>query len=176
MKTSAQTKTLSLPFTWVSLKKKELSWTLGLGLLSVILPALLAHTPQNQWITGTLVNALLFLAAWRLGLANSFLVAIIPSTIALMRGLLPAPLAIMLPWIILGNLTLIATFTFLKKRQLLAMIIASSVKFLLIYAAAWFYLSSMKTPLMLMMQWPQLITALAGGFLALGLIKNFSKK
>ena len=62
---------------------KDIAWTFGFILAAVIFPALLAHTPQNQWITGTIVNAILFLAVWRVGLVNAAFVAALPSSIAL---------------------------------------------------------------------------------------------
>lgn len=173
MQEEQDTKALSLTF-W-RVQPKELVWTVGLVTASVIAPAILAHTSQNQWITGTLVNAVLFLAAWRLNLVNASLVAILPSSVALLRGLLPAPMALIIPYIIASNIVLIAIFSLLRKRMLVGVVLASLAKFLLLFSVTVFLVSRMNEPLVAMFQFPQLITALAGGLLALGLIKKLEK-
>lgn len=169
-----KTKALSLPL--ISFKTKDLAWTIGLILAVTITPAILAHTTQNQWITGTIVNATLFLAAYKLRFFNAILVAIIPSTIALTRGLLPLPMAMLLPYIILSNIVLIAIFSTLKKKILPGVVLASLGKFLFLYLITFFIAKNLNNSLLSMLQWPQLITALAGGFLALMIIKVFLNK
>lgn len=164
-------KTLSLPLT--SFKTKDIAWTISLILAIVITPAILAHTTQNQWLTGTIVNAILFLAAYKLKLVNAILVAIIPSTIALTRGLLPLPMAMLIPYIILSNTILITIFSTFKKRILPGVLLASFAKFSFLYLVIFFMAKELNTTFILMFQWPQLITALAGGFLALSIIKLF---
>lgn len=154
--------------------KTDLTWTAGLTTLAVIAPALLAHTPQNQWITGTIVNAILFVATWKLGLVNAALIAIVPSSIALSRGLLIPPQVLLLPYIIISNMLLIATFLNFKKRLLSGVFIASLVKFtFLASATSLLFAGKLPATLIQMMQWPQLITALAGGFIAIMVIKKF---
>ncbi|OGI27097.1 MAG: hypothetical protein A2359_02295 [Candidatus Moranbacteria bacterium RIFOXYB1_FULL_43_19] len=139
-------------------------------LAAVVLPALLAHTPQNQWVTGTIVNALLFLAVWRVGFVNAAFVATLPSSIALMRGLLPAPMAVLIPFIILSNIILVAAFYTLKKYPLAGIVSASFLKFFFLFAIT-SYLIKVASPLLVMMHWPQLFTALAGGLIAIGIVK-----
>ena len=165
-----QEKTTAITFPVATYKTKDALWTLGFILAAVILPALLAHTPQNQWITGTIVNALLFLAVWRVGIINAALVAALPSSIALLRGLLPAPMAILVPYIIISNIALILVFYAIKKYPLAGVISGSVVKFLYLFAINSFFIK-LATPLVVMMQWPQLVTALAGGMIAVGIIK-----
>jgi hypothetical protein len=158
----------------VSYKTKDLAWTFFFALAAVIFPALLAHTPANQWITGTIVNAILFLAVWRVGLVNAAFVGALPSSIALLRGLLPAPMAVLIPFIILSNIILVAAFFALKKYPLAGVIASSFVKFLFLFAVTSFFLK-VASPLLVMMHWPQLFTALAGGLIAVGVIKKFKK-
>lgn len=165
-----QEKTTSLSFPIATYKAQDLLWTIGFIFAAVIFPALLAHTPQNQWITGTIVNAILYLAVWRVGILNAILVAALPSSIALMRGLLPAPMAILIPYIILSNVILMAVFYLLKKYPLAGVVVASAVKFLFLLAITSFFIK-INSPLLYMMQWPQLVTALAGGLAALGIIQ-----
>lgn len=149
---------------------KELFWTMAFIVSSVIVPALLAHTPQNQWITGTIVNAILFLAIRRIGILNAALVATLPSSIALLRGLLPPLMTIAIPWIIISNYILILVFFITKKYPLTGILFAATSKFFFLYLVATFFLK-IGGPFLMMLQWPQLITALAGGLLALGIQK-----
>ena len=165
-----QEKTIAATFPVATYKIKDLTWTIGFIIAAIIFPALLAHTPQNQWVTGTIVNAILFLAVWRVGIINAALVAALPSSIALLRGLLPAPMAVLIPYIIVSNIILIAAFYLFKKYSLAGIISASIAKFLFLFAIT-SYLIKISEPLVIMMHWPQLFTALAGGLIAIGIIK-----
>jgi hypothetical protein len=166
-----QQKTTAITFPTETHQIKDLVWTIGFFIVAVIFPALLAHTPNNQWITGTIVNALLFLAVWRVGVVNAIFVAALPSSIALVRGLLPAPMAILIPYIILSNIILIAAFYAIKKYPLAGIILASLAKFLFLLAITSLFIK-VASPMLVMMQWPQLFTALAGGLIAVGIIKS----
>ncbi|MDP1845489.1 MAG: hypothetical protein Q8L09_01935 [Candidatus Moranbacteria bacterium] len=169
-----QEKTTVTTFPLATYSAKDALWTLGFLIAAVIFPALLAHTPHNQWITGTIVNTLLFLAVWRVGIVNAMLVAALPSSIALMRGLLPAPMAVLIPYIIISNLAMIFVFYAIKKYPLAGIISASLAKFLFLFAITSFFIK-LAAPFVMMMQWPQLVTALAGGLVAVGIIKLFAK-
>jgi hypothetical protein len=162
--------TIALTFPAATYQTKDIAWTLAFTLAAVIFPALFAHTPHNQWITGTIVNAILFLAVWRVGIANTLLVAILPSAVALMRGLLPAPMAMLIPFIIFSNIILISAFYALKKHLLVGIVSASLAKFIFLFAITSYFIK-VTSPQLVMMQWPQLFTALAGGLIALSLIK-----
>ncbi|MFO7807573.1 MAG: hypothetical protein R6V40_04110 [Candidatus Moraniibacteriota bacterium] len=161
---------------FIGWQTRELIWTISLITASIIAPAMLAHTPANQWITGTIVNLILFSAAYRLPLANAFMVAIFPSSVALLRGLLPAPMAMMIPYIIFSNITLITTFYFTKKNPLGGIIGASLVKFFILYASTLFLANALNSKLVFMFSWPQLATALAGGVIFAGILKIVNKK
>ncbi|MDA3814785.1 MAG: hypothetical protein PF549_00250 [Patescibacteria group bacterium] len=163
----------------IAIDSKSLIWTGSLLALSVIAPAVLAHTPQNQWITGTIVNLILFTAAFKIAPINALLVAVLPSSVALMQGLLPVPMAIILPFIIMSNLTLIAVFKLFRKifptQLLLGVISASFTKFALLFIVTLFFAEIINSKLIMMLQWPQFITALAGGLIfagSLNLIPN----
>lgn len=158
--------------TAIKVDTKSLAWTGGLIIASIAAPALLAHTPGNQWITGTIVNAILFLAALKISPVNALLVAALPSSIALSRGLLPAPMAMLIPYIIFSNFLLILVFqTFLKIKSnqlVVGAILASIVKFSFLFGITLFFASKLNSTLIMMFQWPQLATALAGGLVAVG--------
>ncbi len=163
-------------FPIIGLGTRDLMWTAALTLLAIAVPALLAHTPHNQWITGTIVNALLFVAVWRLGIANAILIAVLPSSIALSRGLLPVPMALLVPYIIFSNILLISVFSLLKKNLSYGIFISAFVKFGFLFVISLYFAPKLLAPLVVMMQWPQLITALAGGFIAAGIITILKKQ
>lgn len=162
-------KTTAIPF--AAITARELLETMTYALLAIATPAVLAHTPNNQWITGTVVNAVLFIACYRVGIVNAIFVGLLPSVIALMRGLLPLPMAAILPYIMLGNAAMVSTFALIKVDSLMIRVLASSLlKFGILFFAATYFVS-IPAPISQMMTWPQLITAIAGGLLAIGTIK-----
>lgn len=169
-------KTITKQQAWIGYKTSELTWTVGLITAVIIAPAILAHTPANQIVTGTIVNSLLFIAAYRLPLANALMIAILPSSVALMRGLLPAPMAMLIPFIIISNTVLISTFSVLKRTPLVGILTASVAKFALLYLSIWIVGQQLNSQLVAMFQWPQLITAMLGGFVFLNLLKFFQKQ
>lgn len=169
---NTQTKTNKL----ISFSKADLLWTTTLVIAAIAAPAIFAHTPQNQWITGTIVNAVLFISAWRLGIVNAILIGILPSSIALMQGLLLPPQVMIIPYIIISNVILISIFAALKKQPFVGIFMASFFKFLFLAGiTSLFFAGKLPAMLLQIMQWPQLVTALAGGFIALALIKKISK-
>lgn len=99
---------------------------------------------------------------------------VIPSTIAFLRGLLPAPMIVMIPFIIAGNSILIITFGLIKNGYWFRMILASFLKFSFLYFTV-SYIVQIPSPVSQMMQLPQLITALTGGFIAFGVIFGMKK-
>ncbi len=169
-------KTIAKEQPWISCKTSELTWTVSLITAVIIAPAILAHTPANQIVTGTIVNSLLFIAAYRLPFVNALMIAILPSSVALLRGLLPAPMVTLIPYIIISNIVLISTFSALKKTPLIGVLAASIAKFTLLYLAIWIIGQQFNAQLITMFQWPQLITALLGGFVFLNLLKFFQKQ
>ena len=172
--------TRNIAQSFVAVDVKSLAWTGSLLALSVIAPAVLAHTPQNQWITGTAVNLILFVAALKIAPVNGLLVAALPSSVALMRGLLPAPMAAIIPFIILSNFVLIAFFQafikFYSQRFITGVILASLAKFALLFSITLIFAEILNSKLIVMLQWPQLATALAGGLLFVGGLKIIDKR
>jgi hypothetical protein len=128
-----------------------------------------------QFITGPLVNTVLYLAAMIVGWQGGMLIGILTPVIASIRGILPPPLTPLIPFIALGNSVLIILFFWLQsKNKIVGIIIASCVKFLLL-AGAVKLLVQVPPAIAQMMSFPQLITALAGGAIAL-LLAHFFKK
>jgi len=128
-----------------------------------------------QFITGPLVNTVLYLATMIVGWQGGILIGIFTPVIAAMRGILPPPLAPLIPFIALGNAILVILFFWLKsKNKIFGIIIASLVKFLVLVSAVRL-LVQVPPAVAQMMSFPQLITALAGGFIAL-LVMNIFKR
>ena len=144
-------------------------------LLAVAVFAPLAH---NQIITGSLVNAALFITAATLGLEGAILISLLPSLFALATGTLPLALAPLIPFIILSNILLVLVFVALKKTNYVFGIFSAAVlKFIFLAAVSSWAINFLFTGKLiktaaLMLSWPQLITALIGGALAYGIVKG----
>lgn len=163
--------TLSIP--------KEKILFLGLFLALVAIPPLFLHT---QWFTGPLVNAVLLLCFLFVGRSEAIFLGLVPSTIALSTGILPAPLAPMVPFIMVSNALYVLTFSLLyKKNFLFAVGVASVLKFLFLVTVSTFLLKNLLADglfqkVVMMMSWPQLITALIGGVIAYGIFRFLQKE
>ena len=128
-----------------------------------------------QFITGPLVNTVLYLAAMIVGWQGGLIIGIFTPVIAAMRGILPPPLAPLIPFIALGNAMLVILFFLLKsKNKIAGIMIASVVKFLVLVSAVKL-LVQVPPAIAQMMSFPQLVTALAGGFIALLIINIFKR-
>lgn len=134
--------------------------------------AVLAPLFKNQFITGPIVNSVLFLSVVYLGVEAGILIGLLPSLFAVFVGLLPIPLLPMVPYIILANSALVLTFNYLKDKGFgFAAVSASLFKFLLLfvfssYIINFFIQGTLPNQIALIMSWPQLITALSGSLIA----------
>jgi len=143
--------------------------------------AVFAPLLKFQLVSGSLVNAVLFISTVILGLEGALLICLIPSLIALGIGLLPAALAPMVPFIVTSNAILVLTFNFLRKRNYwLGIISASFVKFLFLFGASslmmeLFSKKEIAVKAASMMSWPQLFTALSGGIIAYFILRAAKK-
>ena len=161
---------------WFSLARVGLFLVLALLIPSIGLP---------QPITGSLVNALLLLAVETSGLGTALVVGMITPMVALLHGVLPLPLLVMIPFIAVGNATLASVHYALRPRgRWLALAAAAATKFMVLFAAVtWLVarplnlmiggsaqLVALPTPFGQMMSWPQLGTALSGGLIAFGVL------
>jgi len=135
---------------------------------------LLGH---QQAISGPIINAVLFL-----GVRGAILIALVPSLIALSVGLLPPILAPMIPFIMTGNAILILAFSYLREKNYwLAIISASLMKFLFLWGTSSVVIDlllkkEIASKVAMMMSWPQLLTALAGGLIAYLFLRSFKVK
>lgn len=137
-------------------------------LLSLLLAFQILGLPQP--ITGPVVNFILLFTVVLNGFYSSMVIGSLSPLIAFSRGILPAPLGPMIPFIILGNLVYIAVFAIARRKnkkplyQLLAVVLASVLKYLVLSSAVKFFVA-VPAPIAQAMSFPQLITALLGGLI-----------
>ena len=159
-----------------STKVKVLIFAILLSIVTIV-PAFV----HIQWLTGPMVNAVLIISAVLIGPMEAVLLGLMPSTVALSAGLLPLPLAPMVPFIMLGNAVLVAVFHYLYKKNFFAAIgIAAFLKFAFLHQTVVWLMDGMLdgklvTKLAVMMSWPQFFTAVIGGVIAYGLLKGLKK-
>jgi len=154
-------------------RAKIILFLVGLA-ITIILPAFF----HNQWITGPIINATLLIATVLIGPMEAMMLGLMPSTVALATGLLPLPLAPMVPFIMIGNSLLIAVFHYIRKSSFWAGVgIAAFIKFAFLHFSVTLVMarlldSGFTAKLATMMSWPQLLTALIGGVIAYPVLKN----
>lgn len=168
-----QENAISLDWKLVATKTFQLSIFVAL--------AVVAPYFGNQLITGSIVNALLFISVTVLGLESAFLLCLIPSLISIYTGLLPLALAPMIPFIMTGNALLVLVFSKLSnKRFWFGAIPAVLVKYIFIWSVGMILASSIlkgtiAKNILLMISWPQLVTAIAGAIIAFLFLKTIKK-
>ncbi len=153
----------------------------------ILLPVLAFTIPLvfsgPQWITGTIINSLLFIASEKLTSKKLYPVLILPSLGAVAHGVLFGPQTVylyyFLPFIWLGNYLLVKVFSKTKGQNYLFRISLSAVtKYLLLQVMAKIYFKNAIVPKMFVysMGYIQLFTAFFGGILAYILLYVISKK
>lgn len=121
----------------------------------------------GQFFTGPLVNAVLLISAYTVGWPSGVIIGAATPWIALLVGILKAALAPAIPFIMLGNALLVIVFYFLKPlNSYLAVLVSAFIKFGVLYIAT-MYILHLNPAVSSALQFPQLITAMVGGFLAL---------
>ena len=175
---------------------KKIRWITETAIMLALLVTLQALTkPMGQLVTGSCVNAVLAIAALVGGLGSGLTVALISPVLAFLLGIAPQILTV--PAIMVGNSVYVVLLTLLadatgknKLRQLLAWLAAAFAKFAALYIVvvklicgllAQNLLAScaLKEPMLKALpatfSWPQLITALIGGAVALLIVPVLRK-
>jgi len=168
--------------------KKKIWWITETAVMLALLVTLQTLTkPMGQLVTGSFVNAVLAVTVLVAGLYSGVTVALISPVMAYLLGIAPQILTV--PAIMVGNTVYVVLLYFIagtdsKKvlRRAAAWIIAATVKFATLYAiVVWLICGvfaerlmdagTLKAPMLNMLpatfSWPQLITALIGGAVAL---------
>lgn len=166
---------------------KKLRWITETAALLALLICLQALTkPMGQLVTGSCVNAVLAVAALFSGWSSGLVIALCSPVLAYLLGI--APQALTVPAIMVGNSVFVVLLALLAGnsgksviRQIIAWLTAAAAKFAALYAIVVWLICGllserlltagiMKAPMLkalpVTFSWPQLITALIGGGLA----------
>ena len=158
---------------------KAMAQFIGLAGMAMILPFFI----HLQWLSGPIVNALLILILFIVGIRSALVVALVPSLMALAGGLLPAVLAPVVPFIMISNaifvLSIDRIYDWSKNSASgywSGVLIGAVLKFSFLYlSVSWISKLLLKKDLAIkvaeMMSWPQLITAILGGAIAWLILK-----
>lgn len=148
------------------------------GLFFIFLAGImLAPLFPNQFISGPMVNAILFIVTVMLGLRSGLIFSFVPSVIALIGGLLPVFLVPFIPFIMLSNIIMVSVFHNLRLKNIkLAIVVSAILKFIFLAVASklffeFFLNSTMSQTIAYMMSWNQLYSALLGGIIAYTFLK-----
>ena len=156
---------------------KNLTRTGLLLALTLVFQSLRFLIPLPPWMStfliGSLVNAALLVALQALGLRSALLIACVTPVVAWLQQLLPLPVFI-LP-VALGNSLYIWLFSRLRRAgpEWLAVGSAALGKAAFFFLAFRGLLSMLELPpalsaaILFVMGWPQLVTGLIGGFIAI---------
>ena len=169
---------------------KKIRWITETAVMLALLVCLQALTkPMGQLVTGSCDNAILAVSALVGGLSSGLVVALCSPVLAFLLGIAPQILTV--PAIMAGNSVFVILLSVLADKtgknmikQMIAWIVAAAAKFAALYAivvllicgvlsenllAAGVLKAPMLNALPATFSWPQLITALIGGAVALSI-------
>lgn len=162
---------------------QTIAWFLGLSGTAMTVP-LIVHL---QPFSGPIINAILILILFIVGIRSALVVALVPSLMALAGGLLPPILAPAVPFIMVSNVIFIITIDWFyntatepQKGYWSGVLAGAALKFVFLLMSVQFV-----TKLLLkqevapkvsqIMSWPQFATAVAGGAIAWVVLKWLKK-
>ncbi|MFA6075715.1 MAG: ECF transporter S component [Negativicutes bacterium] len=154
---------------------------LGLALVFQSLRMIVPIPPFiAPFIIGSLVNACLLIATTTVGLRSGLIIALVTPFVAYLQGQLPLPLFIVPVFI--GNALLVGCYWLLERKARVAAVvvaaIAKTVALFVMFSAMLAFISlpsKLAAALMFAMSWPQLVSGILGGVVAiivLSRIKN----
>ena len=169
---------------------KKIRWITETAVMLALLVCLQALTkPMGQLVTGSCVNAILAVSALVGGLSSGLVVALCSPVLAFLLGIAPQILTV--PAIMAGNSFFVILLSVLADKtgknmikQIIAWIVAAAAKFAALYAIVVLLICGvlsenllaagvLKVPMLNALpatfSWPQLITALIGGAVALSI-------
>ena len=175
---------------------KKVRWITETAVMLALLVALQALTkPLGQLVTGSCVNAVLAVSVLLAGLSSGIIVALASPVLAFLLGI--APQLVTVPAIMVGNTVFVVLLHFIAGpkaaalgQRIAAWFIAAAAKFATLYilvvkiicglaAAPLLAAGTLKEPMLkalpTMFAWPQLITALIGGGVALLIVPVLRK-
>ena len=169
---------------------KKIRWITETAVMLALLVCLQALTkPMGQLVTGSCVNAILAVSALVGGLSSGLVVSLCSPVLAFLLGIAPQILTV--PAIMAGNSVFVILLSVLADKtgkniikQIIAWIVAAAAKFAALYAIVVLLICGvlsenllatgvLKAPMLNALpatfSWPQLITALIGGAVALSI-------
>lgn len=175
---------------------KKIRWITETAIMLALLVTLQAMTkPMGQLVTGSCVNAILAVSALIGGLGCGITVALISPVLAFLLGIAPQILTV--PAIMVGNSVYVVLLSLLADKsgknivkQVVAWLAAAAAKFAALYAIVVLLIcgvlsesllasGALKPPMLQALpatfSWPQLITALIGGAVALAIVPVLKK-
>ena len=175
---------------------KKIRWITETAVMLALLVALQALTkPFGQLVTGSFVNAVLAVTVLVAGLGSGITVALISPVLAYLLGIAPQILTV--PAIMVGNTVYVVLLSLIcggkEKnilRRVIAWVVAAVAKFAALYAIvvglicgvlaeSLLAAGTLKEPMLKALpatfSWPQLITALIGGAVALMIVPVLKK-
>ena len=177
------------------MKNKKIMWITQTAVMLALLIVLQAVTkPLGQLVTGSCVNAVLAITVLFCGLSSGITVALLSPVFAYVLGIAPQLLTV--PAIMAGNavyvlaLHLIAGKANALPRMIAGWLVAAGTKFAVMYTlVAWLICDVLaekllesgilKAPMLTVLTtnftWPQLITALIGGAIAMAIVPALKK-
>ena len=176
--------------------RKKIRWVTETAVMLALLVALQALTKGfGQFVTGSCVNAVLAISVLVGGLGCGITVALISPVLAFLLGIAPQVLTV--PAIMIGNTVYVVLLHFIAGknnknilRQVAAWVMAAAAKFAALYAIVVWVIcgllaeplmaaGTLKAPMLKMLpatfSWPQLVTALIGGAVALLIVPVLRK-
>lgn len=174
---------------------KKIRWITETAVMLALLVALQALTkPFGQLVTGSFVNAVLAVTVLVAGLGSGITVALVSPVLAYLLGIAPQILTV--PAIMVGNTVYVVLLHVICGKKLnvvnrvIAWVVAAAAKFAALYAIvvglicgvladSLMAAGTLKEPMLKALpatfSWPQLITALIGGAVALLIVPVLKK-
>ena len=175
---------------------KKIRWITETAVLLALLVTLQALTkPMGQLVTGSCVNAILAVAVLVAGLGSGVTIAVISPVLAYLLGIAPQILTV--PAIMVGNTVYVVVLHFLVGKdgrnaviKVVGWLAAAAAKFAALYfivvnlicgvlAPSLLAAGTLKEPMLKALpatfSWPQLVTALIGGAVALAIVPVLKK-
>ena len=153
-------------------------------LLGNVLPAgftVVGPFTGKQLLTGSLVNCVLFVFTGAVGLWSGVIIGLLSSLLAYLLGI--GPILPVVPVVACGNALLCVIFALLRRKlpDWLTVVIAAVLKCAFLWLLVPAVIKAVGVPdkqvaaLSIMFSWPQAITALIGGLLAILILPRLKK-
>ena len=179
----------------INLVTKALPWNAYLDwaksiqfIIAALFAMVVIFLGMPQLVTGVIINMVLILTADRLGTNKAIFLGMITPITAAFSGVLPIALIAMIPFIAIANAIYVSLYNiFSKKEKFFAVGVGAVAKFCFLYAASSLivlrpitvmmgekvYSISISSIVAFMMGWPQAVTALVGGSIAVVILNLF---